>query len=409
VAAVFLFTFLEPVLAHAGVATTDMALTACLGAAFLSAVRWMEEPSNGRAALFGLCGGLAIVSKYSSLAFFPAAVLIALFWYRTLGWPKSEELRRALGRRLPGLALAAVIVCIVIVAAFRFSWGDSGIAGLKLPAAAFFRGVRGLAEHNTEGHPGYLLGQRSKTGFWYFYPVVLAVKTPLAFLFLLGIGTPLVLRRGGPYRLGWLPLAYAAGVLAVALFSRINIGVRHILPVYTGFSLVAGAAAVQLWRMAPQRAWAKYALPAALLWFAGTSLAAHPDYLPYFNELAGSHPENILVDSDLDWGQDYKRLATRLQELGARQVSFTPFPMTVLQRHGFPLVGPLTPFAPMGGWNAIGVSTWKERRMNVADPRIQTDPWWADQYEPTEKVGKSIYLWYFPMPGSNQPWPRPRR
>jgi hypothetical protein len=409
VAAVFLFTFLEPVLAHAGVATTDMALTAFLGAAFLSAAIWLEQPTLGRASLFGLCAGLSIISKYSSLPFFPVCAAIALAWWFFADRPKMGELRTALPRLLTGLALAAGIVCVVIMTVFRFSWGDSGIAGLKLPAPEFFQGIRDVAKHNAEGHPSYLLGQRGTTGFWYFYPVVLAIKTPLSFLFLLGVGAIAVLRRGSGYRFGWLPLAYAAGILAVALFSHINIGVRHILPVYTSFSLVAGAGAIHLWRVAPQRAWAKYALPAALLWFGGTSLAAHPDYLPYFNELAGSEPERILVDSDLDWGQDYKRLATRLRELGANRVAFTPFPMTVLGRHGFPYVTALNPFAPIPGWNAIGVSTWKERRLNAADPRIQTDPWWADQFEPTEKVGKSIYLWYFPPAGSNLPWPQRRR
>jgi hypothetical protein len=407
-AAVFLFTFLEPVLAHAGMATTDMALTAFLGAAFLSGAIWLEEPTPRRAAIFGLCAGLAVISKYSSLAFFPACAAIALAAYAWIERPKAGELGPAITRRLPGLALAAGIVCVVIVTVFRFSWGNSGIAGMKLPAPEFFQGIRDVAKHNAEGHPGYLLGQRSESGFWYFYPVVLAVKTPLAFLFLLAMGTPLVLRRGA-FRLGWLPMAYAAGVLAVALFSRINIGVRHILPVYTGFSLVAGVAVIHLWRMGRESIWRKIAVTAALLWFGVTSLAAHPDYLPYFNELAGSHPENILVDSDLDWGQDYKRLAARLQELNARQVAFTPFPMTVLGRHGFPLLAPTNPQGPMGGWNAVGVSTWKERRLNVADPKVKTEAWWMDQYEPTEKVGKTIYLWYFPMPGENQPWPKPRR
>jgi Dolichyl-phosphate-mannose-protein mannosyltransferase len=407
-AAVFLFSFLEPVLAHAGLATTDMALTAFLGAAFLTGTIWLEDPTPRRAALFGLCAGLAVVSKYSSLAFFPAAAVVALGWHWTFERPKAGELREGALRRLPGLALAAAIVCVIVMVAFRFSWGDSGL-GLKLPAPEFFQGIRDVAKHNAEGHPGYLLGQRSKTGFWYFYAVVLAVKTPLAFLFLAVIGMRLVFRRSSGYRFGWLPVAYAAGILVVALFSHINIGVRHILPVYTGLSLVAGAGAVHLWRSASEHAWTKYALPAALLWFGATSLAAHPDYLPYFNELAGSHPENILVDSDLDWGQDYKRLAARLQELGARQVTFTPFPMTVLARHGFPLLAPLNPFAPMGGWDAIGVSTWKERRLGVNDKRVETDPWWADQYEPTEKVGKTIYLWDFPGPGSKVPWPKPRQ
>jgi Dolichyl-phosphate-mannose-protein mannosyltransferase len=409
-AAVFLFSFLEPVLAHAGVATTDMALTAFLGAAFLSGAIWLEDPSAGRAAIFGLCAGLAILSKYSSLVFFPAAAAVALTWYWALEHPKAGDLAKTAARRLPGLGLAMATVCLAIVVVFRFSWGDSGIGGLKLPAPQFFQGILEVANHNAEGHPSFLLGHRSSSGFWNYYPVELAVKTPLGFLFLLAAGIPLVCRRGSGYRLGWLPLAYGAGVLAVALFSHINIGVRHILPVYTGFSLVAGAGAVHLWRMAPQRAWAKFALPAALLWFGGTSLAAHPDYLAYFNELAGSHPENILVDSDLDWGQDYKRLAVRLRELGAREVSFQPFVTADLERrHGFPPVVPLSAASPNYGWNAVGVTTWKERRLGLPDNAPETGPLWPDLFEPTEKVGKTIYLWYFPPPGSSEPQPRMKR
>jgi hypothetical protein len=407
VAAVFLFSFLEPVLAHAGVATTDMALTAFLGAAFLAGCLWVERPLLPRAAVFGLCAGLAIVSKYSSLVFFPAAAAVAIAWFCAVYRPRAGEIGTTLARLLPGLAVAALVVCFVIVAVFRFSWGDSGIAGLKLPAPAFLHGIHDVAHHNAEGHPGYLLGRRGNLGFWQFYFVVLAVKTPLAFLFLLATGTGVVLRRKSAFRLGFLPLAYAAGVLGVAVFSHINIGVRHILPVYTGFSLVAGAGAIHLWRIAPEARWAKLALPAALLWFGGTSLAAHPDYLPYFNELAGSHPERILVDSDLDWGQDYKRVAARLRELGAREVSFQPFSTADLERfHGFPHLLEFDPLQPHYGWNGTGFTMWKERRFGLDDTDPRIDNLWPDRYEPTEKVSKTTYLWYFPPPGSPVPPPR---
>jgi hypothetical protein len=162
-------------------------------------------------------------------------------------------------------------------------------------------------------------------------------------------------------------------------------------------------------RTAPRRAWARYALPAALLWFGGTSLAAHPDYLPYFNELAGSHPENILVDSDLGWGQDYKRLAARLHELGAPEISFVPFVTADLERrHGFPPVVPPNPFSPNYGWNAVDVTMWKERRLGLGEARLDVNPLWPDLFEPTERIGKTIYLWYFPPPGSNLPQPRRR-
>jgi hypothetical protein len=228
---------------------------------------------------------------------------------------------------------------------------------------------------------------------------VLAVKTPVAFLLLFAAGVPLVARRNSKFRTGWLPVAYAAGILGISIFSHINIGVRHILPVYMGLSLVAGAAVIELWDSFPRRRWAKYALPAALLWFGGTSLAAHPDYLPYFNELAGSHPEKILVDSDLDWGQDYKRLATRLRELGVKDLTFQPLTIADLSRHGFPRVHEMNVLQPSYGWNAMGFTVWKERRLGLFDeyPQLKL---WPDLYEPTEKVGKSICLWYFPPPGT---------
>jgi hypothetical protein len=70
VIALFFFTFLPPVLAHAGLATTDMAVTTWLGAAFLAGRVWLEQPTPATAALLGACGALAVVSKFSSLAFF---------------------------------------------------------------------------------------------------------------------------------------------------------------------------------------------------------------------------------------------------------------------------------------------------------------------------------------------------
>ena len=91
VAAVFLFSFLPPVLAHAGLATTDMALTAFLGAAFVSALAWLEQPGPLRAALFGASTALAVLSKFSVVAFLPASLAVALVWFLaserpTLAW-----------------------------------------------------------------------------------------------------------------------------------------------------------------------------------------------------------------------------------------------------------------------------------------------------------------------------------
>ena len=399
--AVFLFSFLPPVLAHAGLATTDMALTAFLGAAFLSGLIWVEEPTRARAIWFGASSGLMVLSKFSCLAFLPASVVVALVWYLFAERPKVAWLARAVRERLPSFGLAVLVACLAIWAGYRFSFGKVEFANLRLPAPELYRGIRTVIAHNAEGHWGYLLGQRSGTGWWYFFEVTLAVKTPLAFLILLGSGVALALRRQERYRRPWLPLAFAAGILLVGVFSRINIGLRHVLPVYIGFAVLTALAVVRLLELTETRKWVRIALPLLVVWLAGSSLLSHPDYLAYFNELVGSEPEKILVDSDLDWGQDLKRLAKRLHEVGAQEVAFLPFSLGDLEHEmGFPPIHGIDVQRPSPGWNAVGVSCWKELRLGLGDdhPEITL---WPDRVQPLERVGKSILLYYFPYPTEN--------
>ena len=104
------------------------------------------------------------------------------------------------------------------------------------------------------------------------------------------------------------------------------------------------------------------------------------------------------MDSDLDWGQDVKRLGTRLHEVGATSVACIGLVWSDLQgEQGFPKIRPMDRFHPVEGWNAIGVTLLKAHRTIS----------WPDQIKPHWRVGKSIYLWYFPPaaspPASNQP------
>src|SRR5207302_729012 len=101
-----------------------------------------------------------------------------------------------------------------------------------------------------------------QTGFWYFYPVVLGVKTPLGLLGIMALG--LVHRRARMF-----PLLFAMAVLCVGLASRINIGVRHILPVYVGMSVFGGCV------LASARGRAERALALALLGWQVFSSAVH--------------------------------------------------------------------------------------------------------------------------------------
>jgi 4-amino-4-deoxy-L-arabinose transferase-like glycosyltransferase len=382
--ALFFFSFLPPVLAHAGLATTDMALTAFLGAAYVAALWWAERPTWRRGLLFGAATGLAVISKFSSLVFFPVALAMALTGYLVFNRPAASTLMRSVRERLPSFGLAVATGALVILVVYRFS------------LSAFLTGIRAVIAHNAEGHPTYLLGRHSNNGFWYFYPVVLAVKTPLALLILLGLALWWMCREPGRARREWPLLALTAGILLVGLFSRINIGVRHILPVYFGFSLLAATAVRELIERARTRSWMRPALGILLVWFGVASLWCHPDYLAYTNELAQSAPEKVLADSDLDWGQDMKRLSARLRQAGAAQVTFDPTILADFEGElGFPRVLPANPLRPSPGWNAVSLSWWKTRRFGLLDTHPEA-VLWPDRVPPGERVGKGVMLWYFP-------------
>ena len=102
-----------------------------------------------------------------------------------------------------------------------------------------------------------------------------------------------------------------------------------------------------------------------------------------------------MVDSDLDWGQDIKRLGQRLKELNAPAVTFTPTITISLASVGFPAHGRSSPDAPEPGWNAVQMTQWKLYRLGLQmhDPTAQT---WPDLIQPTERIGKSILLYYVP-------------
>jgi hypothetical protein len=375
------FTMFPAVLAHAGLATTDMPAIGSIGAAFLAMLVWLERPEWKRGLVFGAALALAVLSKFSALGLLPAAALAALICYLVSRGPIIEPIRRC----LPSLALVALTAALLVWAGYRFHFH-------RVPAPELWQGIRDVISHNGSGHPGYLLGHYSEHGWWYYYPVAIAVKTPLALLALIAVGIFPCWRRRA-----YVPLAFAAGILLfAAVFSNINLGIRHILPAYVGLCVVAGAGAAWLWSAGI----AQRAIGCALLaWLVIASVRSHPDYLAYFNAIADGHPENFLVDSDLDWGQDMKRLALRMRQLDVKELAFDPFNgayIEELQSRGqFPRIKPLDPLAPAHGWNAASITILKLWRLGTfkSNPPVEL---WTDRIPPTERVGKGVLLWYVP-------------
>ena len=128
------------------------------------------------------------------------------------------------------------------------------------------------------------------------------------------------------------------------------------------------------------------ALLAAILWQLSPLWRAYPDYLPYFNETA-AHPERVLVDSDLDWGQDLHRLELRVAQLHIGHLSLAYRGSADLRREPLPQVHILGPRERVTGWVALS---------ELARTRNLSDYAWLDAYRPIERVGKTIDLYYIP-------------
>ncbi|MFM2124912.1 MAG: hypothetical protein RL328_1363, partial [Acidobacteriota bacterium] len=389
--AVALLSLLSPVLGHAGVATLDVPCAATVTLTLFLFTRWMDHPSLKRASGVAISAGVSFLVKFSSITFLGAAMVLALLWARRRVPPKQ-------------LAAAAGIVFLTLWAGYGFSihrlqesWGPhpridqtlseypalrpafSLVMQTPLPLTEFVIGVRDLARKNQLGHESYLLGESRRTGWWYFFPVVLALKTPLGFLLLAAAGL-LLLARGPDKR----PVIFAFGILAICLVSNIDLGVRHILPIYPLLAIGAAGLIVNT----PSR-W--LLIPCALFaWTAVDSYRAQPDFLAHFNELAGNRPERYLAESDLDWGQDLDRLARRLRAQQVPSVAIRYFGSAFLETAGLPEYRELDPHTPTTGW--IAISAHYLYLEHARDGSYD----WLTRYEPRQHVGKSIDLFYIP-------------
>jgi hypothetical protein len=366
------------------------------------------------------------LSKFTVFLFLPPCLILitALYWIASR--PPLATILEATRRRGRLLTISLLVCLLIIWAGYRFSvapalkpggaslvvldkvFGKQGrlhdlamaVAATPLPLSELVAGVVSVREHAMEGHESYLLGTYGDRGWWYYFPVALAVKTPLAFLILVGVGIFFLIRQWSTKR-SWqqlAPICCAAGILLVCLPSPITIGVRHILPVYPMLAITAGFGAVGLCSTpGKSRVWTALAI-LLLAWHLVASVSAHPDYLAYFNELAGREPERILADSDLDWGQDLNRLSDKLKELGVHEVTLSYFGTADVTRHGLPAIRPFVPYQPATGWIAVSMFNLKVHGITKQLAwQKDTSPYaWLERYQPVTKAGKSINLYYVP-------------
>ena len=341
--ALFLFVCDPNILAHSTLVHTDIPFALFFVAATYFFWRSLYHLSWPNLLLTSTCFALAAITKFSFVIIGPIWIVLGLLKVfakapQRSGITKPEIVTSRWGKA--GLLIillgSSLLICyLVIWLTYGLRFDAAPYARAQLPsliAAAkkpwleqivrfssdylFFPDswIFGIADafHSLE-RPAYLLGEIAKDGFWLYFPITFLAKTPLPTLILIVVGLIYLIFSKNRLAGTMFLLVPVICFFAAAVWSHINIGIRHILPLYPFLFVWLGGVVAALWARGSKSI--RCALLLLATWTVGSTLAIHPDYLAYFNEAAGGpdHGHKILVDSNLDWGQDLKGLKTWME------------------------------------------------------------------------------------------------
>lgn len=419
--ALTLLLFEPNLLAHGRYATTDLGGTLLTFLATCLLWRLWQEPARwnwGRWAWAALAVGLAFGSKMSALGF---AVVWGVLAVLPLYPADDKGAARAVARRLAQLAAAGVAALLVVWAIYGFQWGAFQFISPELqavnhwagPMPTFWAGVEQIARLSGGGRAqSFLLGRFSDTGFVAYFPVALAVKTPLIVLAAVALSAVLLLRDGRTRRRALFLLLAGLLFFGLTMTGALNIGYRHALPMVPYWLvLAAGLAGAEA---AEGRLLGRLALPlgrvaaAVALVTVAVALWIHPHYLSYFNPIAGG-PTNgyrVLIDSNVDWGQDLLRLRRWMEDTGVTNVRLGWFgtadpdyytiayePLPGLGRDAFFRLWwevPFNPIQPEPGLYAISATSLWETPLRPEEKHVYA---WFRARQPSARVGYSILIY----------------
>ena len=305
-AALFFAALCPNLLAHAAVATLDLPVAFFIFLAVFLLDRCVERPGFGHVAMLAVALAAAGLMKIQALLLYPYAIVVM-----GLTAPRTKR-----GKYIASWLLLPVTWAVLAWIVYRHAPGKGGAF---LPPR-LLEALSGALAHAERGHFAYLLGKYSDTGWWYYFPVAILVKTPIAQLLLAGLG----LVRRQAHRELLLLTAPIALFLLPAMAGNVDIGLRHVLMVYPFLAVAAGRGAARLWDM--RVLWPRFALVVLLFTVVGHAAAITPHQLSYFNFLAGGarNGHRVLIDSNYDWGQNDRSLRSYVERRGL-QYRIDPF------------------------------------------------------------------------------------
>ena len=419
-----IFLFSPNILAHGRLVTTDIAATFGFLISIISFDNYLRKPTWQNLILAGLLFGIALLLKFSTVLLVPIFGVYILvkailernerpFWSNFLakiGWTALICLFGFLLNLLVYIILTWNTPIAVERQLIDLSFpGDRSVAlrellktlaGIPILKAFghWLLGFLMVFSHTVGGHTAYLLGQFSRVGWWYFFPLAYLFKEPLPVIILLLVSIfVLFVRRPRDKEDVWNLTLFLTPIVvyfAVSMKGSLNIGIRHLLPTFPFIYLLI-ARTVRPYLIAWRWNLVTVALIVLGAWYLGGTFFAYPKYLAYFNELRfliSKQKYEILVDSSLDWGQDLKRLAYFVQENNIQKIKVDYFGGGVPSYYIPQSVEWHSQYGPTSGWIAIS-ATFLEMSKYFGPQENQADYSWLENYQPVTIIGDSILVY----------------
>ncbi len=324
-AALALVSFDPNVLANSALVTTDIGVSLFFLASIFAFYRYVERATLMRLAVAGVTAGLLLATKHSGVLLAP--MLLVLMAWETVFAPKGTRMRTA--ARMCGAFAAIVVIGVVVLWAFygfRYSARPAGVAmsvqlsdmtkqltPFQASAILGFAQMHLLPESYLIGlvdvkamaafYPSFALGKVYAHGVWWYFPAAILIKSTIGLLALAALALFAIasgrLRKGRALAFVLLP---ASVYMAAAIWAGMDIGARHILPVYTFVFVLAGAGVAAMAAVGRNWKWLGLGLIAA---HAVSALMVFPNYMAYANEAVGGprNAHNLLSDASVDWAQ----------------------------------------------------------------------------------------------------------
>ena len=355
-AALLLFAFSPSFLAHGRLVTTDVAAALGILVATYFWIEFLKQPTKATIVKAGAALGFAFLLKFGAVLLIPFFAVITIA-YALLHKESSGHIR-TLGKYVGLSVLAGIVALALIVPVYQLHIANypaerqlrdtvadlqpGGVTAYeqvviwmadKEPFRAFAQFGRGILMATQRGQFGntvFFQGEIKAGGFWQYFPLIYLYKVPLAFhlLAVLGIFGILWSVKKQSYRgfknvlVTWLLkkhfpffafILFIAGYFAIAMLGNLNIGIRHLLPTFPLLYILAVWGVKELLSHIENNQFKRIAVSfvaGLFVWYIGSSLMAFPNYIPYYNALAGGTQNGyqIAVDSNYDWGQDFYKL-----------------------------------------------------------------------------------------------------